>query len=487
MKMKNLGKIVLLLLLTTFSLHAGVKAIVDASNVMIGDTVTLSLEIDGKLDERPRLTKICGENIGSTSSATNIRSFNGTLKKNVTLSYGFTPKKNCIIEAIKVKIDGKVEQSQPIKIKVTPQSAEKNPDFILELSTNQKEVYVGEPFEVVLTFKQRHNNRAVDSKFVPFEAKNFWTKEQSDGKRFEENGFSITEHTFILAAQKKGLQHIGAAEIKIATRKNSRDSWGMWMQGVKWRSYFSNGINLEAKPLPQGLTLVGDFKIRVEADKTEIDANEGVNLTLTISGSGNFEDIGSLKPSVAGVSVFDEEGVTKAYIEDGEYKGVWSQKMAFVSQSDFTIPSISLDYFDPKDGKIKSIKTKSIAVKVRNSTPKANEKIVIERADESESSRETVPTVVTDWKFPLFIGVLAGLIIGFFLGTLPWKKYLSRKHEGHSVNISDRKAVLALLLQHLDDEEAVKMVELLEGNLFEGKSNVIDKKELKALLKGLES
>jgi len=486
-KMKNPGKLILFLLLTAFSLHAGMKASVDTAKVFLGDTVTFSLEIEGKFTDGPALTKLCGENIHASAKMTNIRGINGDFTKTRTFTYTFMPKRDCQIAPVKVKIDGKIEQTKAIHIKVVPPSAQKDPDFVLELSSDTKEVYVGEPFKVTLTFRQRHNNDAVDSKFVPFEAKHFWTKEQTDGRRFEKDGFTVTQHSFIMAAQKAGERHISAAEIKIATRKHTRDTWGMWAQGVKWRSYFSNGLGLKVKPLPAGVSLVGDFKIDVKADKTEIDANEAVNITVSVSGSGNFEDIGSLKPSIAGVSVFDEKAVTKAFIERGNYRGVWRQKMALVSQGDFTVPPITLKYFDPKSGEVKVIETQPVSVHVRNAVPqKADQKIVIERADDTAENASKSPTIITDWKLPLLSGLLGGLILGILLALLPWKKWWSERKDRNSIAISDHKAVLALLLQHLDDEEAVKMVDLLEGNLFEGKNSPIDKKILKALLKRLK-
>ena len=486
MKMKNPGKYILVLLLMTFSLHAGVRATVNTPQVVLGDTITLELEIEGKLSERPNLVKVCGEKIQSTTSTTNIRSINGDFKKSITLTYSFIPKRSCTIESIEVKVDGKIESTETIDIVVAPPSAVKNPDFMLELSSNQKEVFVGEPFKVVLTFKQRHNNNAVDSKFVPFDAKYFWTKEQSDGSRFEKDGFTVTQYVFILAAQQSGVQHISAAEIKIATRNNRRNTWGMWTQGIKWHSYFSNGLDIKVKPLPLGVTLVGNFTIKAEADKTDIDANEAVNLVVKITGSGNFEDIGSLKPSLPGVSVYDEEGVIKAHIERGEYKGVWSQKMAFVSQNDFVIPPIILEYFDPKSGTVKRVKTQPVSVHVRNAMPKQpDQSIVIERADETAENTSKTPIVITDWKLPLIFGLLGGVILGVLLSLLPWKTWLSRSKDRGSVGIGDHKAVLVLLLQHLDDEEAVKMVDILEGNLFEGKNSPVDKKVLKALIKRL--
>jgi len=143
-----------------------------------------------------------------------------------------------------------------------------------------------------------------------------------------------------LAAQRDGNLTVTPAQLKIASRINTRDMWGSFSPNLKWRSYFSNELAVAAKPLPNGATIIGDFKITAVADKTEINQNEAVNVTLEVLGSGNLEDIQSFKPYVQNVNVFDEKIVVN--------KDKLTQKLVFVSDSDFTIPPFELAFFNTK-------------------------------------------------------------------------------------------------------------------------------------------
>jgi hypothetical protein len=483
MKMRNLGRVIGLFLISA-SLHAAVTASVDASKVIMGDTVTLTLKISGEEMKRPKITELCGEKILSSASATNIQSINGSFSKSYTLTYSFMPTKDCTIEPISMKVDGKEETTEAIAIKVFPVPATDNPDFVLEMVSDKRRVYVGEPFKVTLIFKKRHNHEAVDFKFTPPQIKHFWIKEETSGRSFEEKGYTVTKQSYIMAAQQPGTQQIGSAQMKIATRSYARDAWGQFMPNLKWRTYFSNTLDLNVSVLPENVDLVGEFEITAEADKSAAEPDTAVNVTLRITGSGNFEDIGSLKPSIAGVSVFEEEPQTKGYIENGNYKGVWKQKMALVGDRDFTIPPIRLRYFDTNSSTVKTIETKAIPVKVKGALTEPR-KLTIERAPDeafSETPRGGRSAAVVPFLFGLILGVSLAAVTPFVVRRI---RTGSDKEPKRSVN--DHKAVLAFLLQHMNDEEAAVMARKLEGNLYEGGNEPIEKKALKALLKRLES
>ncbi len=104
--MKNLGKIVLFLLLSINIAHANVKATLDATSVELGEMVTYSLHLSGEDITRPNIQILCGEDVISTSSQTSIEMINGRISRNNILSYKFTPQKSCTIEPMEVEIGG---------------------------------------------------------------------------------------------------------------------------------------------------------------------------------------------------------------------------------------------------------------------------------------------------------------------------------------------------------------------------------------------
>ncbi len=76
--MKNLGKIIFILFLIQNTIYAGITASVESENVQRGDMVTYDLELVGEDIQRPNINNLCGEDVISTSSSTNIQSVNGS-------------------------------------------------------------------------------------------------------------------------------------------------------------------------------------------------------------------------------------------------------------------------------------------------------------------------------------------------------------------------------------------------------------------------
>ncbi|SFV57638.1 BatD [hydrothermal vent metagenome] len=478
--MKNLGKkVFIIFILLTTSLYASVVAKVDPAVVYSGETATYTLTISGEKVHKPQLSDICGNQIVATSSQTSIEMINGDYKKSYALSYEFVPQKSCTIDPVSVEVDGKTEQSNAVKVLVKPATQDKSAPFILSLKADKTNVYVGEPFVLRLELKQSKRASAVDSKFIEPDFKGFWVKHKSQATREETPEYVITKMSYTLAAQREGNLSIAPAQLRIATRVNSRDMWGSFMPQVKWRSYYSNGVQIEAKPLPNNAKIVGNFTISAKADKTEITSNEAVNVTVTVKGDGNLEDIGSFKPYIDGVNVFAEK------IEI--HGNTLTQKLAFVSDKDFTIPPFKLAFYNLKTQRVEQIKTEPIAIKVKGSS-KATPSLTIQKEEpqqelqikkaEQSSSEKSYEGVSFFWIVIVFVlGVLLGVALTFLK---PFKRVKKEK----KLNIKDEKLLLIKLLPYKDmDENVKKIVTILEGNLYEGKKEQLDKKLLKEILK----
>jgi hypothetical protein len=484
MKMKSLGSILILIVTLYSGLYAGVKAELSRDSVSLGETVILRLHVDAQSVEEPVISKICGVKVLSSSHSTNMQIVNGNYTKTQLFSYSFNPMATCKIEPISIKIDGKEEFTQELNLTVKPMSITKDSPFVLDMESEKASVYVGEPFKLTIKLKQRHNTEAVDSKFAAPEFKNFWIKAQEQGKRYKEGDYSVTEVTYIVAAQKSGVQHIGRSHLQIAQRTHSRDAWGQWFPQLQWRSFFSNELDIQVKALPQGVNLVGDFKVIAQLDKNEVAPNDAVNLTLQLSGNGNFEDVKSLKPFIDGVNIFEEDAKTQGSIKNGSYQGIWQQKMAFVSEHNYTIPPIELKYFNPETKNIVTISTKPLHVKIKGKVLKEEKALKIERSDE-QNNVQKIETSSSEPTYLWIISLIFGVAIGILIMLIPWKRFQKEGDTLNSVNIRDEKSVLNFLLNYIDDTEAFEMVKLLEAKIYEGKSVTIDKKQLKILLKRL--
>ncbi len=465
--MNTILKLLFLLLISSLVLYGGVIAKVDTKKIELGDVVTLSLIVSGEDVTRPNVQRVCDSDVISTSTQTNMQIINGSVSKNFTLNYTFMPQKSCKIEPVEIEIDGKVERSNPLEIEVALQSMTKDADFTLTLSSDKKELFVGEPFELTLTFKQKRGSEAVDIKFSPPEFKGFWVKSETQPQRYQDAKESITKIVYTIAPQRAGELKTTKAQIQIASRGGGANSFNTWIPTIKWKSYFSNELTFDVKPLPSGITLAGNFTISATADKEEADANEPLNVTIDVIGDGNLEDIKSFKPSIEGVAVFDE----KISIE----KDVLTQKIAFVSERDFVIPSFSIKYFDTKTKEIKTVSTKEISIKVKNAKPQEVLNIKKHEAQSEISEDLKTPQIGIFASLTLFLsGLAVGVLIVFFM-----KKKNFKREEKRS--IKDPKTLLMKLLPFRDDEEVKVMIESLEKNIYSNQNIELDKKILRKI------
>lgn len=341
-------------------------------------------------------------------------------------------------------------------------------DYSLKLQSTKKEVYVGEPFEVTLLFKQRRDAEPVDSEFTSPKFSGFWIKSESKPQKMQEGNYDITKIVYKVAAQRVGNLKVSAAKIRIATRVHTKNSEGLSVSKVQNTTYFSNELNIEANALVNGVDLVGDFSISARVEKSKVEVKEALHLTLEVLGEGNIEDISILTPSLLGVNVFEDEAVINA--------NKLTQKVTFVAENDFTIPPYVLSYLDIKSQKIKTIATQEITVKVKNA--KAIQELILKEAGE-----ETLDKTLSTQNFFSDFWIATAYIVGLLSGVLlmiykPWNLLAKEKR----ASVKKPKTLLWKLLPYNSDKKVDDIINALERNIYLNNGEDIDKKVLKEII-----
>jgi hypothetical protein len=481
--MRSLGKIALLLIFVNLSLFAMVEASLKESSIVEGDEAVFMIKASGSSIKFPTIDEIAGYKIRGKSTNTNITYKGGKKHKSFVRKYIFNPQKDLTIPSYKVLIGGKEVMTKPLKLTVTKDIADENGTFIFTQNIDKTSAYVGEGILLTYIFKHKLNAHLSDASFNSPKFDGFWAKKLKalPEKTDIDSGYKIYTMKYLLYPQKAGTLHIEPARMDIGLVRSKKRSYYSF-QSIKRKVIYSNKLDIEVKELPSGIELFGDFSFNVAVDKNKTKANEAVNLTITINGEGNVDDIEEFTLNIPNATVYSDKPEKMMQLKDDKSIILFKQKFAIVSDRNFTIPSLSLNFLDAKSGEVKRLKSKKKMIEVINkraiSTPAKLEKAT------NEVTKTKVVTKVEISKIPMIISSL----IGFLLGALASWIYLKRekKKEVKKLSIKDKirssksdKELLTLLLPYIDRSPKIsKIVNELEQNIYSGKSYKIDKKSI---------
>ncbi len=481
MKISILGKILILGVFLLGVLEAKVTASLDKIAVYKGDRVTLILKATGEDINFPDITNIAGFRIEGTSSARQMYIVNSQVTKSETLKYSFHPTKSITIPSYSVEVNGKIENTTPLTLKVVkPQASKIGDDFIFSLKLSKYEAYAGEAVTARFKFSYKVGTNPLDVNLEKFAPKHFWIKELSNPKPKEENGYIAQTINYLIFPQMAGEQIVENQIVNVATRDRRTNF-------IRWEKILSNQVKIKVLPLPQNIEVQGEYSIKTSIDKSELKVNEPVNLTLTIKGFGNIDDIEPFKLVLDDEVVYASKPEIKNFIKNGKYGGEFTQKISIIADKDFTIPSISFKYFDIKTKKIKEIKTKPYTIKV-----KSKKKIAPQIQTNSAVKTIQLPPKIIIQKENSeikFIYALIGFTIGAFLVYILTKKSVIRKDDTpiqkKIKKAKDDKTLYTILLPHCQDKNLKDIIKDIEENIYNNKENKIDKKAIIELFEEL--
>ena len=111
--------------------------------------------------------------------------------------------------------------------------------------------------------------------------------------------------------------------------------------------------------------LVGSFTLQREFSSPKVKAYEPFHLSISLKGEGNLQNIKAFDLNISGVRVFAQEPQKEFTLSKEGFLGSYTQKFAFVSDRNFTIPKIELGYFDLREKKYKTMSLDTLDVEVQ--------------------------------------------------------------------------------------------------------------------------
>ena len=336
--------------------------------------------------------------VGGPSQSIRNSWVNGKRSYSKTYSYFLSPieKGSFEIGQASIEVDGEIYKTLPTQIIVTsavdkptnPNDpnylADKKIHLVAELSNNNP--FLNEAISVVYKLYVSPDT-GVDN-WRELEAPryaNFWSNNIDIKSLNVQNGtyngepyrFVVLRRT-LLYPQKTGTLKIEplTLDISVQVPSNRRDFFGNLISSSVNKTVSSGSSLIEVKLLPSDNKpndfsgAVGDFSFEIKSDKKELLIDEAFQLSLIVSGNGNFNLFDDPKISLPNsLEVYEPEKISNVSVKANGIKGKVNNKYTIVPNNPgkYTIPEIKFSFFNPKLEEYKTIYSDPIYVDVEGS------------------------------------------------------------------------------------------------------------------------
>lgn len=355
-----------------------------------------------------------------TSRSSSFQMVNGHTSSSSSITYTYTlyAAKNGTysIPAAKAVIGGKTVTSNPIKITVSGSASQSNRqgapkmhgsdagemraagspisgnDLFIRVSANKKTVHEQEP--ILLTYKvytqvdltqlegKMPDLTGFHTQEIPLPRQKSFTVENINGKTYR----TVTWSQYVMYPQITGKLQIPSLVFKgiVVQRNRNVDPFEAFFNGgsayteVK-RNVVAPAVTINVTPLPTrpaGFSGgVGRFQITSSVDKATVKAGEPVNLSVTVSGTGNLK---LLKQPVLSLpkdfDKYDPKVTDKTKLTQNGVEGsmVYDYLVVPRNQGTYTIPALDFIYYDTSAGEYRTAKTAPITLKVEKGDGKSH-------------------------------------------------------------------------------------------------------------------
>ena len=336
--------------------------------------------------------------VGGPSQSIRNSWVNGKRSYSKTYSYFLSPieKGSFEIGQASIEVDGEIYKTLPTQIIVTsavdkptnPNDpnylANKKIHLVAEISNNNP--FLNEAISVVYKLYVSPDT-GVDN-WRELEAPryaNFWSNNIDIKSLNVQNGtyngepyrFVVLRRT-LLYPQKTGTLKIEplTLDISVQVPSNRRDFFGNLITSSINKTVSSGSSLIDVKLLPTDNKpndfsgAVGNFSFEIKSDKKELLIDEAFQLSLIVSGNGNFNLYDDPKISLPNsLEVYEPEKISNVSVKANGIKGKVNNKYTIVPNNPgkYTIPEIKFSFFNPKLEEYKTIYSDPIYVDVEGS------------------------------------------------------------------------------------------------------------------------
>lgn len=388
---------------------------VNKNTVSVGERFQLSytLKANGKHFTPPSLGQFLV--LSGPNQSSNMQWVNGSFSSSLSYSYILqaSHEGTFTIEPATISVNGKTLTSNPVTVTVMKGNAQAHKpgaatqaqpqphtggqgsaddmdaNVFMKLYVDKRQAYVGE--ELVATYKLYVNPQVVNYQHNRPVYNGFYTQEievDPNAELTQEfiNGKQFTVATMkkvVLIPQKTGNIEVPPLEMELVLRVQeqgrSRSIFDQFFGSYRnvRVEVASNKESVNVKPLPATdqpgdfTGAVGQFKLHVSTDRTEIAVNEAVNLSVAIEGKGNLELIAA--PEIgfpADFETYDPKTRQNIAVTGAGTSGKKIFEYVVIPRyaGEFELKPITLSYFDPATATYKRLSSEPIVLHVEKGT-----------------------------------------------------------------------------------------------------------------------
>ncbi len=367
-----------------------VRATLDPPQVHVGESATLSVDVDGAQSAAPpAIGRVDGLGIRYIGPSTRLSLVNGRMAASTSHRFSVTAAKpgSFAIGPISVDVDGKTHDAGSVTLQALPAGAPGQPaaaagsQLRLVLAAAKSEVYLGERLPLTLTLYVGAA-RVADLQYPAIPGDGFALEklpEPTQGREQTPQGtFQLVRFATALTALRSGPLTVGPATMALSqiVRGRGSDAFFQDFFGETRRplELQSEALTLSVLPLPEAdrppdfSGAVGRFTFDVKAAPRELTAGDPVTITATIAGDGDLERL-TPPAFVAGdtLRVYPVQASPAAKAGRGSQK-TFEQVVIPQQAGAVTLPELRFSYFDAEARAYRTVAAPPIALTVRAST-----------------------------------------------------------------------------------------------------------------------
>lgn len=378
-----------------------VKVSLSKTTVAIDDPVQLEVRVEGASQDLPdpKLPTLPTFEVYSQGRSSSYNWTNGVVSSSVISRYLLIPQKvgTYPIDQISVVVGNKRYKGNPVEItviakgKTSPQTTSqkgvdqsgKTRDYFLEAEVDNSSPYVNQQVLLTLRYYIAVQQYGTPQLIAPSTV-GFWTEELGNKtpyyQRINGRRYKVIEIGYALFPTQTGNLTIGRATIQaqVASRNRNRSNdpfgvFGDFFGRGKDVTMHSSPLSIEVKPLPRKgrpdsfTGTIGDFRIWAVSDKKQVEVNQPVTVTISISGSGNVKSVAEpVIPESDDFRVYRSSSSEDINHANNRVSGTKVFEEVFIPRrpGNLEIPALQFAYFDPEAGRYRTAQTEPIKLLV---------------------------------------------------------------------------------------------------------------------------